>query len=304
MSEIEIRPDWIAVDWGTTRLRAFAMTSGGEVLAKAASGDGMAALEPDGFEAALLSLIAPWLESRRTLVLAAGMVGAKQGWVEAPYRPAPVKPNEATTYVRAPAKDPRIDMRIAPGVSQSAPPDVMRGEETQIAGHLADDPNFDGVLCLPGTHTKWARISAGEIVGFKSFMTGELFALLSERSVLRHSIGEGWDEEAFLAAVEDGLSKPETVSSRLFGLRAADLLEGADPDACRARLSGLLIGIELAGAKAWWLGSRVAIIGSEGAARPYRSALAGEGVDAAIASAERATLSGLAAARLQMENAP
>jgi hypothetical protein len=73
----------------------------------------------------------------------------------------------------------------------------MRGEETQIAGFLAQNPGFDGVLCLPGTHTKWVHISAGEVVSFRSFMTGELFATVGPHSVLRHSVGEGWDDAAF-----------------------------------------------------------------------------------------------------------
>jgi 2-dehydro-3-deoxygalactonokinase len=89
-------------------------------------------------------------------------------------------------------KDPRLRVSILPGLKQAVPPDVMRGEETQIAGFLAAAPGFDGVLCLPGTHAKWVQISAEEVVSFRTFMTGELFDLLSTQSVLRHSIaGEG-----------------------------------------------------------------------------------------------------------------
>ncbi len=104
-------------------------------------------------------------------------------------------------------------------------------------------PGFDGVLCLPGTHSKWVHLSAGEVVSFQTFMTGEMFALLSEQSVLRHGMaGEGWDEAAFDEGVSDALSRPERIGARLFALRAEGLMSGLVPAAARARLSGLLIG--------------------------------------------------------------
>ena len=90
-------------------------------------------------------------------------------------------------------------------MSQSKPADVMRGEETQISGYLAQNPNFNGSICLPGTHTKWVQISAGEIVSFRTFMTGELFNIISKHSILRHSVDEGWDEKAFLESVSEGM---------------------------------------------------------------------------------------------------
>ena len=105
-------------------------------------------------------------------------------------------------------------MAVLPGLSQARPADVMRGEETQIAGLLAADPGFDGVACLPGTHTKWARVSAGEVVSFRTCMTGELFALLSERSVLRHAVGgEGFEEAAFAEALSDAIARPEALAA-------------------------------------------------------------------------------------------
>ena len=123
----------------------------------------------------------------------------------------------------APSTDPRLDVRVIPGLKQTSPADVMRGEETQIAGYLAGNPGFDGVLCLPGTHSKWVQVSAGEVVSFRTFMTGEMFALLARTSVLRLTVGEGWHDAAFADAVADSMARPEALSQRLFSIRAEGL---------------------------------------------------------------------------------
>ncbi|MDA0187044.1 MAG: 2-dehydro-3-deoxygalactonokinase [Proteobacteria bacterium] len=293
-----MRPDWIAVDWGTTHCRAWAMGADGTMLAEAQSAEGMGQLAPaapEAYEAALLRLIGPWLGQAPVSIVACGMIGARQGWIEAPYMPVPCAPVGGGA-IRPTTRDPRLALRILPGLSQSAPADVMRGEETQIAGALALRPGFDGVIVLPGTHSKWAHVSAGEVVSFRSFLTGELFALLSGQSVLRHSTGEGWQADAFAAAVEDSLSRPAALASRLFSIRAEDLLHGLAPGVGRARLSGLLIGMELAAAKPYWLGQPVTILGADRLADAYATALAAQGVHVARIDATEATCAGLAAA--------
>ncbi|MDK3072289.1 2-dehydro-3-deoxygalactonokinase [Sedimentitalea sp. JM2-8] len=288
--------EWIALDWGTTRLRAWAMR-GHTVIDKRETGDGMATIPRDGFEPALLRLVADWMGPGRTDVIACGMVGARQGWAETPYVAVPAKPPVASPH-QAPAQSPHLRVRIIPGMKQENPADVMRGEETQIAGFLALNRGWDGILCLPGTHTKWVHVSAGEIVSFQTFMTGELFALLGRQSVLRHSIGEtGWDDTAFSDAVDDTRSRPERLANALFALRAADLLHGQTPEAARSRLSGLLIGAELAASRPYWLGQQVAVIGETAPARPYVRALELQGVPAIFADGARMTLAGLSAAR-------
>lgn len=297
-----IEPAWIAVDWGTSNLRAWAMGPDG-VLAEASSDEGMGKLSRDGFEPALLRLIGPWLAGRPPVV-ACGMVGSRQGWCEAPYRTVPCTPLDPGALVLAPVTDARLKVSIAPGLKQLSPADVMRGEETQIAGALRLMPGYDGVLCLPGTHSKWVHISAGEVVSFQTFMTGEMFALLSEASVLRHGMqGGGWDEAAFDAAVSDALSKPEKLGARLFSLRAEGLVAGLTPHAARARLSGLLIGTELAAAKPYWLGQRVTLIGAENLSAAYARALSSQGVVAERLSATDCTLAGLASLSPMTEGA-
>lgn len=287
--------EWIAADWGTSHLRVWAM-QGATVLGCAQSDKGMARIGTGRFQTALMELVENWLKDGPIDVIACGMVGARQGWVEAPYSTVPSQPLPQVP-VRVPSTDPRIRAFVIPGLKQLTPPDVMRGEETQIAGFLGTRQNWDGVLCLPGTHTKWVQVSAGEIVSFRTLMTGELFDLLSAQSVLRHSIGEGWDEDSFADAVADTLSKPEQLAARLFGLRAADLLHDQDKDIARARLSGLLIGAELAATRPYWLGQQLAIIGADAVSRVYAAALRQQGAFVETANATEATLAGLALAR-------
>ena len=294
-------PDWIAVDWGTSNLRVWAMGAEG-ILAHAASDTGMGQLAHDQFESALLALIAPWLGSGVTPVLACGMVGSRQGWFEAPYRAVPCAPLDRVGLVRVPVQDSRIAVYIAQGLKQTKPADVMRGEETQIAGALALHPTFDGVMCLPGTHSKWVQISAGEVVSFQTFMTGELFALLSEHSVLRHGMADStWDDAAFDTGLSDALSRPDRIGAQLFNLRAEGLIAELPAASARARLSGLLIGVELAAAKPYWLGQPVTLIGAKALSRNYARALSAQGVDARLLPATECTLAGLASLARPLE---
>ena len=293
--------DWIAIDWGTTRLRGWRM-QGARPVDEAASADGMGSLDPAGFEPALLRLIGPWLGQERTDVVACGMVGARQGWTEAAYAAVPCRPLSAP-FAQPAVEDARLRVRIIPGLRQDSPADVMRGEETQIAGWLDLNPDFDGILCLPGSHTKWVEVSAGEVVSFRTYMTGELFAAIRGHTVLRHSLGDGWDDDAFAEALSDAMSRPEALAQRLFGLRAEGLLHGLDPGAATARLSGLLLGLELAAARPYWLGREVVVVGDAALARRYEAALTAQGVSPTLAPADRTTLAGLGAARAMLESA-
>lgn len=289
--------NWIAVDWGTSNLRAWVMDGRDQVVDHLMSDRGMASLRPDEFEPALLDLVAPFLGDGPTPVICCGMVGSRQGWAEAAYHSVPCPPPTAQTSTRAAAADPRLQVHILPGIKQMTPPDVMRGEETQIAGFLRGTPNFDGVLCMPGTHTKWVQISAGEIVSFRTCMTGELFALLAQNSVLRHSVaGHDFDPEAFDQAVSDGLSRPDDLAAQLFRLRAGSLVADLQAAPARARLSGVLIGAELAATRPYWLGNNIAIIGADMVSDLYRRALEAQGAMVRTTDGTDITLSGLIAA--------
>jgi 2-dehydro-3-deoxygalactonokinase len=293
-----IRADWIAVDWGSTHLRAYAVGPNG-ICAEAASDDGMGRLARDAFEPALLRLIEAWLApGRATSVIACGMVGSRQGWHEAPYRRVPCAALDAARLVGVPTRDARLAVRLVPGLKQAQPADVMRGEETQIAGALALLPGFDGVLCLPGTHAKWVQLHEGQVARFRTFMTGEMFALLSGQSVLRHGMaGDGWDDAAFDAGLAQAQAHPEQIGALLFALRAEGLIAGLGAAAARARLSGLLIGLELAGSRAFWRDQPILIVGADRLAALYSRALAAQGGSPHLLPARDAIIAGLSAAR-------
>jgi len=292
---MSLSANWIALDWGTTHVRAWAMSASATVLDERSSDKGMGRLDPSQFEAALHDLITGWTNGPVTAI-ACGMVGARQGWAEAAYSAVPCAPLP-DGLTRAPTQDPDLTVMIIPGLSQDSPADVMRGEETQIAGFLALNPGWDGVLCLPGTHTKWVEVSAGEVVSFQTCMTGDLFAAITGHTVLRHSTGgTDWDDAAFDSALADTLSRPEKLAARLFSLRAEGLLHGLSAGAARARLSGLLIGAELAATRPYWLGQQIGVIGAGAVAGLYVRALAAQGAPATQADAARVTLAGLTAA--------
>jgi len=291
---------WIAVDWGTSHLRVWVMDAQDRPLHRIDSDQGMTRLDRGGYEPVLLDLLGDWLDSGPVPVMVCGMAGARQGWAEAPYVATPCEPPR--DGIAVPTDAARLQVHILPGIKQDGPPDVMRGEETQIGGFLRQEPGFDGVLCLPGTHNKWVQLSAREVVSFRTFMTGEIFALLGSQSVLRHSLsGDGWDEAAFAESVAETLSRPAALASGLFGLRADSLLNGTTPDVTRARLSGLLIGAELAAARPYWLGQEVVILGEDAVAGAYLAALKAQGVAARSVPAGDMTLAGLTAAYHHMK---
>lgn len=291
------KAEWFAVDWGTSNLRVWVFDAENQLLDHVSSTQGMGALSPETFEPTLIELIDPYLGRGVSPVICCGMVGARQGWAEAAYMQVPCSAPDAKKALRVKSKDPRVDVRILPGLCQNTPADVMRGEETQIAGYLAKDPNFFGTLCLPGTHSKWTQISAEEIVSFRTFMTGELFALLSTQSVLRHALDTSeWSEDDYLEALNDAMSAPQQLSARLFALRADGLLHGLSPTAVRSRLSGYLIGLELAGAKPYWLGLDVVVIGDPKLTPLYTRALKAQGVSCLSQNGDEMTQAGLKAA--------
>ncbi|MFQ3787969.1 2-dehydro-3-deoxygalactonokinase [Halomonas sp. A29] len=313
--EVCKRLTWVAVDWGSSNLRAWAMNAQGWVLARAGSDKGMLALAPEDYEPALLEAIGDWLPaSGRVPVWVCGMAGARQGWCEAAYLPLPTPLNGLARGAVEPAvRDPRLNVRLLPGLCQHANEagrgfDVMRGEETQLAGLVAREPSFTGLVCLPGTHAKWAWLEAGTVVRFATALTGELYALLASQSVLKHSVddaelAEPGCREAFVAAVREAATEPGRFSQWLFALRAADLLDDSLPRGparhaqLGARLSGLVVGLELAGMCHDLPDAPLTLIGSEALCARYGLALEALGHDSRRLDGETAVLAGLGLAQ-------
>lgn len=301
-------PAFVAVDWGTSSLRAWLVTAAGTVIAEARSAEGMDQLSPDRFEAVLRARLADLGPATQQLaapwpVVLCGMVGARQGWREAGYIDLPVALGAlAEKAVRVTAEG--LDARILPGIARRSEtrPDVMRGEETQLLGLTLDDPGFTGEVCMPGTHCKWVRIEAGRATDFVTVMTGELFAVLSGQSILRHGIGgarPSGDPQApaFRAGLADGLGDPAGLTAHLFGLRAGGLLLGRDGVETADRLSGLLIGAEIGGRLARGpLAGPLVLVGGGRLGRLYGAALAQAGLAFRGIDADSAVRAGLLAA--------
>jgi 2-dehydro-3-deoxygalactonokinase len=183
-------------------------------------------------------------------VVVCGMAGARQGWVEAGYVDTPAPLAAILKHaVAVPGQD--RDIRILPGIAQRdrAAPDVMRGEETQLLGALGADATDEAVVCLPGTHSKWVRVNGGTVERFATFMTGELFDVVTRESILSHAVtgaDDAVDIDAFKSAVGAAIEKPALAANLLFQVRSGQLLFGGTPSAAREKISGTLIGLELA----------------------------------------------------------
>ncbi len=169
----------IGVDWGTSSFRAFRIGTAGDVIDRVAAARGIMTVPDGNFAAVLREQISPWLEDGETTVLMAGMIGSRQGWVEAPYLPCPASP-DALAQALVPVIFDGAEVLLIPGLSdrdESGVPEVLRGEETQLVGVL-ELLGGQGIVCLPGSHSKWARLEAGRIEGFSTYLSGEAFAAI------------------------------------------------------------------------------------------------------------------------------
>ena len=274
----------IAVDWGTSSLRAYRLDAAGAVLEQRSATAGLLACQ-GRFEPMLAQQLTGWDDE---LIVMAGMIGSRNGWHEVPYVacPAGLKEIASGLCVVAAESLPGRRVFIAPGLSHrpdAGAPEVMRGEETQLLG-LFDELSGAGphTVCLPGTHSKWARVGAGRIHAFHTAMTGELYAVLVQHSLL----GALMDPEAGAAhddttAFELGVHTSADAGglpSHLFSVRTRGLFGELSATQLPSYLSGLLIGHELQGLLAG--AQQVHLIGSEALVQRYRRALALRGVNA------------------------
>ena len=234
-----------------------------KVLCSAKTNDGMKFVQNNNFEETLVNSIEPWLDNKYKIeVLASGMIGSKQGWIEASYQKTPCNLNNIE-FISPSVTDNRFSIKIFSGISQRNNPDVMRGEETQIAGFLYDNPNFSGSICLPGTHSKWVKIENGNIINFKTFMTGELFEIISKNSILIHTVtSKKILKSELIKAVNEIFIKPEIFGNALFQLRADDLINSRGSEVYKSKLSGYLLGLELLGSLEFWKKKDIVLIGN------------------------------------------
>lgn len=289
----------IGVDWGTTRLRAYLIGPGGETLARAASDEGLMKVAPGGFASALVRVVGGWHDDAPAApILLSGMVGSRQGWVEAPYVPVPATLSAiAAGLVRVDA--PGLgQVAIVPGVAAGVSAndalaaaagrggwaDVIRGEETEVFGALAALQREDATFVLPGTHSKWVTVEGGTIAHFRTYMTGDVFAAVARHTILAKMLGADRGDRASFArgcAAGRELAAPGDLLTRLFSIRAEGLMGRLGDDAAASFLSGLLIGAEVASGAAG-VGD-VVIVGTSELAERYGAALDAAGVSVTTA---------------------
>jgi 2-dehydro-3-deoxygalactonokinase len=282
-------PKLVALDWGTSSLRAWLLGSGGERIAERSAPLGILNIPDGDFAHVFRDACGDWLREPLPAI-ACGMIGSRQGWVEAPYAPCPTGFDDLTRGFAWADAGHGVRLAIVPGVrcvDAMGLPDVMRGEETQVFGALIDAA-ADGVLVLPGTHSKWVDVAAGRIERFATHMTGEVFAVLRAHSILGRlmSADAPHAPEAFRRGWESGLATEGGLLHRLFGTRTLGLFERLTPDGAASYLSGLLIGDEVRSAVAARRPPAVTLIGEPGLCGLYREVLAACGVETRIASPE------------------
>ncbi len=289
-------PDMIAVDWGTTSFRAYRLGPDGGVLDQTRSAAGILSIEAGGFSAVLDKHVGSWINGgSKTPIIMSGMIGSRQGWIEAPYISMPASLDDIAAGLASVPHDGPANVLIVPGLSldTGAMPDVMRGEETQIYGAMRLHGQANSTFVLPGTHSKWVSASDGQIRQFATYMTGEVFAALSGHTILGRLMAERAElhPEGFRQGLDDGRAagEPGALLHRLFGARTRALFGQLAADAVADYLSGMLIGAEFADAASRF-DRPIFIVGASGLAERYllaaeRFGLAAERIDPDCAAA-------------------
>ena len=277
-------PALVAVDWGTTNRRIFALDANGRVIDRRVDDRGVLGIADFPGEIATLRA-----DAGGAPLLLAGMVGSNRGWVEAAYVPAPA----GLADLAAASMRPLPGVTIIPGVAQTDParPDVMRGEEVQLLG-LARD----GLFCHPGTHSKWVTVTGARITGFRTVMTGDVMAALTARSILSDLLATpANDDAAFVAGVETMLAgglAGSDLTAELFGVRARVLTGHLPAASGSSRISGLLIGADVVAGLRDHDGDTVTLVGAPQLCRRFAIALQRAGRSSVTIDGETAFVAG------------
>ena len=280
---------FIAVDWGTTNRRAYLIDSSGKQVDEFEDHKGVLSVGDGGFPAAIAEI----RQRLRDLpLLLAGMIGSNRGWKEAPYVPCPAGLDELTkALVWAGKRE-----AIVAGVSYlgNGRADVMRGEEVQLLGAVAAglvDPM--ALVSHPGTHNKWATLRHGQIREFRTVMTGELFSLLKDHSILSDLLqGTVEANDAFKEAVRSAMND-SALSANLFGVRAGVLLGESKKADAASYASGLLIGADVRIGLGIPTGAEITVIGRHDLTHLYAAAIKEAGREAKELDGEQCFLAGI-----------
>lgn len=291
----------VAVDWGTSSLRAALLTADGAVKEERGNGRGILTVEAGGFSAVLRELCGDWL-AQAPLALVSGMAGSRQGWREAPYCACPAGRDDLAGQLAwiEPGRS-----AIVPGLSceQDGVPDVMRGEEVQVFGTLDLLGIADALLVLPGTHSKWVEVRGGRIAAFRTFMTGEVYGLLRRHSILARTLpphDPALDQPAFLQGVAHA-ARSGSLLHAAFSTRTLALFGRMSEATLASYLSGLVIGEELRVQALPRAGLPLAVVAAPELARRYELALESLGVGCRVLGSQ-ATWRGLWAIARSLES--
>ena len=289
----------IALDWGTSSLRGWLLDASGAVLDRREAPLGILNVREGRFAEAFEAFCALWLGARPDLpTIASGMIGSRQGWREAPYVATPAGFDALASGLLGLDDEAGRPFRIVPGLVSRPPggsPDVIRGEETQVFGALEAGASGDTLFLLPGTHSKWVAAQGAVVTGFRTCMTGELYAVLRQHSILARLCEEPESPDApgplsaFDDGVRRGLAEPGALGHLLFTVRSEGLLGQRPADHLPGYLSGLLIGAEIGDALGAFAPRRApCVIASPVLAARYLRALELAGVTATAAEGEPA----------------
>jgi 2-dehydro-3-deoxygalactonokinase len=279
---------YIAVDWGSTHLRAWHIEQGQciNTLTLPCGVTNIAVGEaPDIFA----RHIAPWRTDRSLPVVMAGMVGSEAGWCAVDYLPCPLALHQLGERLCSVADN----VWIVPGLKQAQDDEynVMRGEETQLLGAMQLAPA--GCYVMPGTHSKWVSVEGEQVTRFDTAMTGELHHLLMTHSLIGKGLpAQQNDSAAFSHGLERGLNTPSLVS-RLFATRAARVLGALATTSVSDALSGLLIGAEVATLSRQYQPQAVTLVASQRLAPLYRQAFTRLNIAVTECTADEAFLQGI-----------
>jgi 2-dehydro-3-deoxygalactonokinase len=281
----------IALDWGTSNLRASLLGDGGAAIEQRAAPVGVMAVPERRFAQALHDLCGDWIEQHACPLIASGMIGSRQGWREAPYLECPASLARAAAQLTRIEITPRTTLHVVPGlhcIGADGQSDVVRGEETQLWGAALPA----GACCvLPGTHSKWAWIGEGaEIAGFQTYLTGELYSVLTQHSILGRGMQFGHERPAaFDAGVKLGLAEHASATHAIFAARTAGLMNRIEPEGLPDFLSGILVGIEIGSALHRRAPRAVSLLGDDRLCARYAAAFALAGIDTERAAEDATT---------------
>ena len=283
--------DWIAIDWGTTNFRAWIIKNN-KILKEINRPHGIKNIPNKNFEDILNKNIKiPKKNNRKIKIISCGMIGSKQGWLDTGYE----KNLNLTknNLVKVKTKNKNIEFYIVKGLSQKQPYDVIRGEETQVLGYLESEKKFSGFICLPGTHSKWIKITKGKLINFKTYMTGELFEIISRNSILKHSINDKKiNLKIFKNSVLLSQKKYFNLFEYLFEFRSRSLLTKKKYYP-KSELLAYLIGNEIKSNINELRNFKVIIIGSNYNSKLYSQAMQILKIDNKIINSKNITINGL-----------